>query len=65
MAANVRIAAPVAVGAFWKVTRFVALDPVIAPMTICSEYVPAATLNVTGPLTPEVVNAETAAVNDA
>jgi len=38
-----------------------ALAPVMAPIEICSLYVPVRTLNVTGPDTPLFVSAVTAA----
>ena len=50
-------------GSLWKVMVLTWLTPEYEPNVICSVYVPEATLNVTGPLTPFVARSERAAVN--
>ena len=50
-------------GSLWNVMVLTWLAPEYDPKVICSVYVPDATLNVTGPLTPFVARSERAAVN--
>ena len=61
--ANVKTGDVLLLGALWNVMVLTWLAPEYESNVICSVYVPEATLNVTGPLTPFVARSERAAVN--